>query len=67
MIFSAIGHFSLFQDRSLADLGGLFQGRQILSNEAQGFFGHQTPTRWQIGAALQVPVNQLQITQQPFA
>ncbi len=60
-------HFFLFHDPSFADVGGLFQSRQILSNEAQGFSDHQTATRWQIGAALQVPANQLQIAQQTFA
>ena len=29
--------------------------------EAQGFFAHQTTTRWQISTALQVPANRLQI------
>jgi hypothetical protein len=47
--------------------GGLIQSPQIIGNKAQGFFAQQTPTRWQIATALQVPANQLQIPQQTFA
>ena len=30
------------------------------------FLAHQTPNRWQIGTALEVPTNRLQIAQQTF-
>jgi hypothetical protein len=45
----------------------LFQSCQIIGDETQGFFAHQTPTRWRIGATLWVPANRLQIAQQTFA
>jgi hypothetical protein len=54
-------HFLLLHDPSFADVGGLFQSCQIIGDEAQGLFAHETPTRWQIGAAIQVPANRLQI------
>ena len=60
-------HFLLLQDASFADVGGLFQSCQIFSDETQDFLAHQTPTRWQIDTALQVPANRLQIAQQTFA
>src|SRR5271165_6287327 len=60
-------HFLLLHDPSFADVGSLFQSCQILSDEAQGFLAPQTPTRCQIGAALQLPANRLQIAQQTFA
>jgi hypothetical protein len=45
-------HFLLLHDPSFSDVGGLFQSCQIIGDEAQGFFAHETPTRWQVGAAL---------------
>src|SRR5258707_8193638 len=45
-------HFLLLHDASFADVGGLFQSCQIIGDEAQDFLAHQTPTRWQIDAAL---------------
>src|SRR6202043_848297 len=36
-------HFFLLHDSSFANVGGLFQSCQILSDEAQSFFALQTP------------------------
>jgi hypothetical protein len=60
-------HFLLLHDPSFADVGSLFQSCHIIGDDPQGFFGHQTPTRWQIDAGFQVPARRLQIAQQTFA
>src|SRR6516225_441395 len=60
-------HFLLLHDASFANVGGLFESRYILRDEAQGLLPLQSPTRWQIGAPLKVAANRLQIAQQTFA